>query len=59
MPFLIDIALFALMVIVITAFMGALSTNFAQLFGGKKKTLSLEKTVQSKKGWKRVERKHT
>lgn len=59
MDFLLDFALLGLVVIGVTAFLGILTTKLAEGLGGKKKRDALEHTLNTKNGWKPVQRKRT
>lgn len=59
MDFFIDLALFALVLVGMTAFLGVISAGLVKPFGGGKKRNSYERTMHTKQGWKRVQRKHT
>jgi hypothetical protein len=54
MEFLTDFGLFALVIIVIMAFMGLASTKIAETFGGKKKDEAFNHNKSTKQGWKNV-----
>lgn len=59
MDFFIDLALFALLIILIMAFMGVITTKIAELFSGKKGEVVQQQNHQSTQGWKAVEGKKT
>ncbi|WP_025026641.1 hypothetical protein [Caldalkalibacillus mannanilyticus] len=47
MDFFIDLALFALLIILIMAFMGVITTKIAELFSGKKGEVVQQQNLQS------------
>jgi Na+-transporting methylmalonyl-CoA/oxaloacetate decarboxylase gamma subunit len=54
MDFIVDLGIFALLLVFVMAFMGTFSTKIAEAMGGKKKEQSFDYNEKSKKGWKAV-----
>lgn len=54
MDFFIDFSMFALLIVLIMAFMGVITTKIAESFGGNKGKEAFEHNFSSKKGWNGV-----
>ncbi|WP_202078674.1 hypothetical protein [Caldalkalibacillus salinus] len=56
MDFFVDLGLFAVIIVVLTAFLGVLATKIAESFNRKKRDVAFQQNDRTKQGWKRVSR---
>lgn len=54
MDYFLDFILVSILIIASTAFLGSISAKIVGLFARKKATQSYERTLDTKRGWKKV-----